>query len=92
MLSAQMAQYPCDTQSNLRVSLFLHRKGHGNMHNLDIYLSTISTVHAWVGVNSFFAHDAIIVWHAAWNHSILEEQYAQVDQDSTDVCAPVLVY
>lgn len=62
------------------------------MCNVDIYLSTILAIHAWVGFNFFFAHDAIIVWLAAWKHSIPEEQYAQVDQDFPDVCAPVLVY
>ena len=62
--------------------LFLRHEGRVNVRNVGVYLSAISTVHAWVGINSFSAHDAITTrLTAAWKHAIPEEQYVPADRD-----------
>lgn len=40
--------------------LFLCHEGRVNVRNVGVYLSAILTVHTWVGLNSFSAHEAII--------------------------------
>ena len=62
--------------------LFLRHEGRVNVRNVGVYLSAISTVHTWVGINSFSMHNAITArLTATWKHAIPEKQYAPANRD-----------